>query len=272
MKLNIQGSSEKKFPVECQGNDLVTDLKLLISKEMECGKENLRLIYAGRILKDEETLESYKIQDGHTIHVVKTGIQKPSASMPQKPTETSKISTSPSSSPQLTNLQQPPQLPNFAPAGMFSDGGFEPSADEMAQMAQMMQNPEAMNSVINLMASNPELMQNVMAMNPRFQSLPPEMRQMMSNPEFLRMAMTMNSSLSATAGNTSVNNPYPFGQFSAAISPQVTSTEPPEVRFQTQLSQLNDMGFFDSDENIRALLATGGNVNAAIEKLLNGSI
>ena len=43
--------------------------------------------------------------------------------------------------------------------------------------------------------------------------------------------------------------------------------QPPEVRFQTQLSQLNDMGFYDPQQNIGALLATGGNVNAAIEYL-----
>ena len=47
-----------------------------------------------------------------------------------------------------------------------------------------------------------------------------------------------------------------------------TSNEPPEVRFQSQLQQLTEMGFYDADANIRALLATGGNVNLAIERLL----
>lgn len=274
MKLNIQGSSEKKFTVECENSDSVTDLKILIAKEMECSKENLRLIYAGRILKDEETLESYKIQEGHTIHVVKTGLaSKPQTSSPSiataKPAELPKSSTS--------TTAQPAQLPNFAGAGfpsmasgagfpgMFGNAGMEPSADEMAQMAQMMQNPEAMESVINLMTSNPELMQNIMAMNPRFQALPPEMRQMMTNPDFLRLAMSMNTSAMANGGQAT-----PFGQFTPPAAP--VSSEPPEIRFQNQLAQLNDMGFFDADENIRALLATGGNVNAAIERLLNGNI
>lgn len=31
-----------------------------------------------------------------------------------------------------------------------------------------------------------------------------------------------------------------------------------------------DMGFYDRDTNIRALQATGGNVNAAVERLLSG--
>lgn len=44
-------------------------------------------------------------------------------------------------------------------------------------------------------------------------------------------------------------------------------TTSPEERFQVQLGQLADMGFSDPARNIRALLATGGNVQAAIEYL-----
>ncbi|CAO3698800.1 unnamed protein product [Rhizopus microsporus] len=49
-------------------------------------------------------------------------------------------------------------------------------------------------------------------------------------------------------------------------------TRPPEERFQVQLQQLNEMGFWDAAKNIRALTATGGNVNAAIELLFSGNI
>jgi ubiquilin len=50
-------------------------------------------------------------------------------------------------------------------------------------------------------------------------------------------------------------------------SPQ--NNEPPEVRFQVQLQQLRDMGFYDPASNVRALTATMGNVEAAVEYLLN---
>jgi ubiquilin len=33
---------------------------------------------------------------------------------------------------------------------------------------------------------------------------------------------------------------------------------------------LQDMGFYDQEANIRALQASGGNVNAAVERLLQG--
>ena len=47
-------------------------------------------------------------------------------------------------------------------------------------------------------------------------------------------------------------------------------TRPPEERFQVQLQQLQDMGFTNAAQNVRALLATGGNVHAAIEYILSG--
>lgn len=43
---------------------------------------------------------------------------------------------------------------------------------------------------------------------------------------------------------------------------------PPEELYATQLTQLQEMGFFDTQENIRALIATAGNVHAAVERLL----
>jgi UBA/TS-N domain len=43
---------------------------------------------------------------------------------------------------------------------------------------------------------------------------------------------------------------------------------PPEELYATQLIQLQEMGFIDTQENIRALIATSGNVHAAVERLL----
>lgn len=45
-------------------------------------------------------------------------------------------------------------------------------------------------------------------------------------------------------------------------------SQTPEVRFQSQLDQLNAMGFINREANLQALIATGGDINAAIERLL----
>ena len=51
--------------------------------------------------------------------------------------------------------------------------------------------------------------------------------------------------------------------------PSNVSREPPEQRFASQITQLEEMGFSERDRNVRALLATGGDVQAAIEYLLS---
>lgn len=56
----------------------------------------------------------------------------------------------------------------------------------------------------------------------------------------------------------------------ATVNPTPADTRPPEERFQVQLQQLQDMGFTNAAQNVRALLATGGNVHAAIEYILGG--
>ena len=49
-----------------------------------------------------------------------------------------------------------------------------------------------------------------------------------------------------------------------------TAAPAPAVRYASQLRQLADMGFPDEAANVRALTATNGNVNNAVERLLSG--
>ncbi|KAG1736988.1 hypothetical protein EDB19DRAFT_1637388 [Suillus lakei] len=60
-----------------------------------------------------------------------------------------------------------------------------------------------------------------------------------------------------------------FGGFGAPPAAPADSRSP-EERFQVQLQQLQDMGFTNASQNVRALLATGGNVHSAIEYILTG--
>lgn len=60
------------------------------------------------------------------------------------------------------------------------------------------------------------------------------------------------------------------GMGGATAAPAPADTRSPEERFEVQLQQLQDMGFTNASQNVRALLATGGNVHAAIEYILGG--
>lgn len=74
-----------------------------------------------------------------------------------------------------------------------------------------------------------------------------------------------NSMLSNVFAN--INTPPTAGGIPAANAGAAVS---PAIRYASQISQLCDMGFFDADANLRALVATNGNVNAAVERLLSG--
>ncbi|KAI6879682.1 hypothetical protein KC334_g16954, partial [Hortaea werneckii] len=53
-------------------------------------------------------------------------------------------------------------------------------------------------------------------------------------------------------------------------APQPQDDRPPEVRYEAQLQQLNDMGFFEFERNVQALRRSGGSVQGAVEYLLSG--
>merc|ERR1719421_1440432 len=57
------------------------------------------------------------------------------------------------------------------------------------------------------------------------------------------------------------------GGMGGGIAPD---NRPPEERFATQLEQLTTMGFIDREANLQALAASMGDVNGAINRLLEG--
>jgi len=67
--------------------------------------------------------------------------------------------------------------------------------------------------------------------------------------------------------NTNTTNPM----FGASMPQTVVPPVDPVVRYAAQLQQLQDMGFADQAANVRALQSSGGNVNAAVERLLGGN-
>jgi ubiquilin len=63
----IKTSTEGKTPVDISSSATVSELKQKISTVLsDCPVDVQRLIYSGRVLKDEDVLSLYKISDGHT--------------------------------------------------------------------------------------------------------------------------------------------------------------------------------------------------------------
>ncbi|SCU89870.1 LAFA_0E21528g1_1 [Lachancea sp. 'fantastica'] len=393
-------SGQNKWEVSIDPSSSIDDLKKAVAELSEIPAENQRLIYSGKILRDDQTVESYKIQDGHAIHMVKSGGAKKSAS-PAAPNSSVGSGSATGSAQQQQQQQQQASSGTAAPSTLSTGqtGGFNPLADLTSaryagflnlpsadsfgpdggmtsapnsdEVLRMLENP-VMQSQMNEMLSNPQMIDFLIQQSPQLQSMGPQgrqllqspmFRQMMTNPEMIRQSMQLSNVFGGgdpaadanpfpapgstdtnttsdqtpsaqqqgqqpqtqagqsnplanpfasllggmpqppAAGSTSGSNPLanPFlsllggagnnasgegatpnfdpallssllgGGFGAPAQTQ-QDTRPPEERYEQQLRQLNDMGFFEFDRNVAALRRSGGSVQGALDALLNGDV
>lgn len=347
MKVHIKSSGDKKYEVTVDASSTIEDLKVIISAEADVPPERQRLIYSGKVLKDTETVASYKIQDGHTIHLVKSAAPKAEAAAGStSPTGSTTGASSPANSGSVpSNLAAGQgsfnpladltgaryagytQLPS---ASMFGPDGGMGAFPDPEQMNDMMSSP-MFQEQMNALLLNPEMLDFMINQNPQLRAMGPQVRTMLQspmframllNPETLRSMMNMSRQqagastggafpapgLNPTLGGDSASgaatstdsastpgaaaggaaNPFaslfpngmppvdPFAMFGGAGAgaggaAAAQDDRPPEVRYESQLGQLNDMGFFDFDQNVAALRRSGGNVQGAVEFLLSGN-
>ncbi|KAH9169100.1 hypothetical protein EDB89DRAFT_1987243 [Lactarius sanguifluus] len=339
--INVKGPSELKLQLTINTDKTVADLKQAIADKSDVPADRQRLIYSGRVLKDDDQLSVYKIQSSHTIHMVKGAARSaPASSSAQSsaPQPLPNMQTGQNVHDPLTQLNSHMGYGVMAGLNPFADMGVNPNDPNMLQ--SMMNSPEFLQQMSSLM-SNPAIFEQALALNPQFAAIGPQaremfqsdrFRQMMSNPDTLRSMIQMASVMRgagidplggplggatqsgfpapgnpntsqaantasapavpgttpAASGTAPVPNPFgPLGDPSALMqllggaggasgfgpgvgASPLPSGPPPEERFQVQLQQLQDMGFTNASQNVRALLATGGNVHSAIEYILNG--
>ncbi|KAJ5476817.1 Ubiquitin-like protein DskB [Penicillium sp. IBT 31633x] len=202
----VKSSTDAKYTLTLPLATLVSDLKqkLSSSEYADTPAERQRLIYSGRVLKDTETLEAYKIKDGHTIHLVKSA-----ASNQQRQntaTQASSGNAAAGATPNTAAAGVPTNLAagtgnnplagltgaryaGFAQlpgAGLFGpDGGMGPPPDSES-MLNMLENPQ-FQSTINEALQNPAMIDMMIQQNPMLRDMGPGVRQMMESPEFRRM-------------------------------------------------------------------------------------
>ncbi|XP_075979866.1 ubiquilin isoform X1 [Anticarsia gemmatalis] len=134
------------------------------------------------------------------------------------------------------------------------------------EMQQMMSNPQALNALLQiqqgleqLRSAAPNLVNNLGLGVGAAAATPPAQPPPATQPAAQPPRQQQNSEL--------------FTQFmqrmmSAMSNNQTNSQQPPEQRYSQQLEQLTAMGFLNREANLQALIATFGDVNAAVERLL----
>lgn len=99
---HVKSSSDPKYTLTLVPSTTIKDLKETLAgseyANVPAGRQ--RLIYSGRVLKDGDTLETHKVKDGHTIHLVKSAASNPT----QPSTSSSQSQTSSTSAPTASGV------------------------------------------------------------------------------------------------------------------------------------------------------------------------
>ncbi|XP_075595105.1 ubiquilin-1-like isoform X2 [Balearica regulorum gibbericeps] len=205
IKITVKTPKEKEeFAVPETSS--IQQFKEEISKHFKSHTDQLVLIFAGKILKDQDTLIQHGIHDGLTVHlVIKTQNRSQDHSGQQTHTTgsiaTTSISSSNTSAPTSTNSNSFGLGGLGGLAGLSSLGLNASNFSELqSQMQrQLMSNPEMMvqimeNPFVQSMLSNPDLMRQLIMANPQMQQLiqrNPEISHMLNNPDIMRQTLEL---------------------------------------------------------------------------------
>ncbi|XP_018366883.1 PREDICTED: ubiquilin-1 [Trachymyrmex cornetzi] len=190
--INVKTPKEKQT-VEIEENATIKEFKEAVSKKFNAQADQLCLIFAGKIMKDHETLSTHNIKDGLAVHLV---IKAPRTATTQN---------------QESNSASRPQADvSASPFGLGSLGGLMGleslglgSANfidlQQRMQRELLSNPETMrqvldNPLVQSLMNDPENMRNLVTANPQMQELMqrnPEISHMLNNPELLRQTMEL---------------------------------------------------------------------------------
>lgn len=207
ISVNIKCSNNDKATITVELSSTVLDMKNMISDSLNVPAAQQRLIYKGRVMKDDQTVEFYQIQDGHTVHMVKGAA--PAGSAPAAAAPAANPAPAPTSNPTPNAANNNFGRPNAfgapnpyggspfgaSPFGANPFGGMNPmgpngTPDINRMQEQLMRNPEMMQQILNSpmmdnLMNNPEMMRNMMVNNPQMQAMldrNPQVRHMLNDP------------------------------------------------------------------------------------------
>lgn len=180
-KVNVRCSNAQKLTVPLDTSCTVVAFKAQIATEADIPVGSQRLIYKGKVLKDEETLASYGVEADSTIHLVR-------APAP---------STAPAPAPVPNTMAMSGAPLGFPFGGLPAAGGNMPDVSRMQE--QLLSNPDLMANVMNSpmiqnMLSDPETLRNMFMANPQMRQVMesnPQLAHVLNDPTVMRQTLEM---------------------------------------------------------------------------------
>ena len=280
---------------------LVDDLRVIVEEEFKVPTQKQNLIFKGHMLTNNKKLEDYKISNGDTILLVeKFGNVTESTGLNNVKVQTGigargQINYDLFKQPMGGNVDinqiiEAMKIPEIA-------GQMEAIADDPNIINAMMQNPQikAMcdaNPMIKDLITNKEFIRNMFSMEnlERMKKLQEGNYDELQNiPNLNNMGNNMNNNM-GNMGNLFgvpgmgmgmpmfnpmlMNNFFNpgqnmYGQNQGNANIPTLSREQLKDKYKNQIETIKNMGFDNEDKIIDALNKTNGNIDAAIERLLN---
>lgn len=199
IKITVKTPKEKK-DVELAGESTIKELKEVVSKAFNTAVEQVCLIFAGKILKDADTLAQHGIKDGLTVHLVIKSVNK---TQEQAATRAAQSGQQPDGPPAPPDVSATPfglgglgGLPGLGALGMGSVNFMEM---QQRMQRELTTNPQLVqqlmdNPMVQQMMSNPDVMRQLITANPQMRELMernPEISHMLNNPELMRQTMEL---------------------------------------------------------------------------------
>jgi len=72
INVQIRQSSGANFDIKIKADQTIEEMKQICQESSSIPAAEQRLIFKGKILKDDQKLVDYKIEDGMTVHLVKS--------------------------------------------------------------------------------------------------------------------------------------------------------------------------------------------------------
>ncbi|KAK4239876.1 XPC-binding domain-containing protein [Achaetomium macrosporum] len=126
MKITIKDLKQQRFTIEAEPTELVSSLKQKISDERGWDPKLQKLIYSGKILKDEDTIESYKIEEKGFVVCVVNKPKEPKPTPAPAPTAEASSSATPATPAPAPAQASTPAAPG-APAQTSSAAAAAPA-------------------------------------------------------------------------------------------------------------------------------------------------
>ncbi|XP_055604652.1 ubiquilin-1 [Uranotaenia lowii] len=185
--ISVKTPKDKKS-IEIVEDAEIKELRAIVAERFEADPDLVCLIFAGKIMKDTDTLKTHNIKDGLTVHLVIKAAPRPDADGPRRPP--ADVSQTPFGLNQLGGL-----------SAIGALGGNQTNFMDLQSRMQheLLGNPDLMrtvldNPLVQQMMNNPDTMRQIITSNPQMQDLMqrnPEISHMLNNPELLRQTMEL---------------------------------------------------------------------------------